>query len=77
VSAGAWSRLERPLTALQKVSSPLFQNGARTRNPRAKGFPKNRNSDDHFDRSFLFMAVKGNYETKKKEITATRLERKI
>jgi hypothetical protein len=28
---------------------------------------KNFGSDDHFDRAFLFMAVKGNYETKRKE----------
>jgi len=27
---------------------------------------KNFNSDDHFDRRFLFMGMKGNYETKKK-----------
>ena len=36
-----WSRLERPLAALQKVSSPLVVNRARSRTPRAqKAFRK-------------------------------------
>jgi hypothetical protein len=30
------------------------------------GFSKTFDSDDHFDRPFSFMAVKGNYEAKKR-----------
>jgi len=32
---------------------------------------QNLNSDDHFDRSFAFVAMEGKNETKKKEITST------
>ena len=39
--AGAWSRLERPLAALQKVSFPAgCKRGTHRNPPRAKGFPK-------------------------------------
>jgi uncharacterized protein YfaP (DUF2135 family) len=31
----------------------------------AETFPKNLDSDDHFDRPFSFMAVKGNYRIRK------------
>jgi len=44
---------------------------ARRFSDRGSLFRKKLNSDDHFDRPFSFMAVKGNYETKKKEITST------
>jgi hypothetical protein len=32
---------------------------------------KKLNSDDHFDTQFLLMGMKGNYETRKKEIIST------
>jgi hypothetical protein len=37
-----------------------------------RGFPQKKlNSDDHFDPQFLLMGMKGNYETRKKEIIST------
>jgi len=36
-----------------------------------KRLQKNLNSDDHFDRSFAFVARKANYETKREAITST------
>src|SRR5436305_764142 len=57
--AGAWPRLKSPLAALQKFRPRWLKTGHAQKPPRArKAFRKNFDSDDHFDRPFLFMGMK-------------------
>src|SRR5204862_4686912 len=59
------------------ASTPPAQHCPRRNSLHAEAFPKNLDSDDHFDCPFLFMAVKGkNYETKKTEISSTTIRTK-